>query len=297
MTEYPIFVPVDGEYVAAVMTIPDVQPHGVVVLVQGTGTPRSHRNRIWTRTARALAARGVASVRIDPGASGDTTGPRGSEDDRRIQTGAVAEVAMAAAGTRRLAFIGNCSGARTAFALSAGALPGAAVGCIIFGRPRRIMASEGRRRKPGTHRSDELSHVGAEGSGQKAVGGSSSRGRRMAASHGRLTDFVARARRAIVRRMKPPPAFMPEVAVAASRADVLFLVLGHAAQIDRFRQSIDRHLRSSPRSSSGVSLRTLPIVNASGFRIPLEMQGGFIDELVDWADSTLTAAPSAMLAT
>ena len=75
MNEHPMFVPwADGEHLAAMLTVPDAPSRGLVLLLQGLGPPRSHRYQLWTRTARALAERGIASVRMDYPQVGDSTG-------------------------------------------------------------------------------------------------------------------------------------------------------------------------------------------------------------------------------
>jgi pimeloyl-ACP methyl ester carboxylesterase len=64
-SEHPIFVPHRSDHVAAVISLPASTPRGLVLLIQGGVAPRSHRNRLWTRIARDLAQRGVASVRME----------------------------------------------------------------------------------------------------------------------------------------------------------------------------------------------------------------------------------------
>ena len=119
MREYPLFVPHDSGHLAAVLTVPDDDADGLVVLVTGIGAPRSHRFQMWTRLARRLADRGLASVRFDYHGMGDSTGTAlewGDDWDTVLlaETMAVANEAMRATGTRRVAIAGNCAGAELA---------------------------------------------------------------------------------------------------------------------------------------------------------------------------------------
>jgi alpha/beta superfamily hydrolase len=113
MKEYPFFVPYDHEHLAATLTVPDQDPQAVVLLLAGTGAPRSHRFQLWTRTARALADRGLASVRVDYRGIGDSAGRVIQPvlgDQRTEQAMTAARFAMQACAVDRLAVIGNCSG-------------------------------------------------------------------------------------------------------------------------------------------------------------------------------------------
>ncbi len=115
--EYPVFVPVGDHQVAAIVTIPRGNPRGVVLFTTGGGGAlRSQRFRLWTRAARGLAQRGIASVRMEYPGIGDSTGVS------RIGLGwaklpvddviVLARFAMSVAGTDRLGLCGNCAGAR-----------------------------------------------------------------------------------------------------------------------------------------------------------------------------------------
>jgi pimeloyl-ACP methyl ester carboxylesterase len=111
--EYPFFVPYDHEHLAATLTVPDDDPQAVVLLLAGTGAPRSHRFQLWTRTARALADRRLASVRVDYRGIGDSGGRVIQPvlgDQRTEQAMAAARFALRACAVERLAVIGNCSG-------------------------------------------------------------------------------------------------------------------------------------------------------------------------------------------
>jgi alpha/beta superfamily hydrolase len=120
--EHPFFVPYEGEQLAVTLTVPDDDPVALVLLLAGTGAARSHRFQLWTRTARALAGRGLASVRMDYRGIGDSTGRLLQPvlgDHRLDQAIATATFAMEATGIDRLGVAGNCSGGIVALGVAA----------------------------------------------------------------------------------------------------------------------------------------------------------------------------------
>ncbi len=120
--EFPLFVPYAEEHLAAVLCVPDGQPKAVVLLLTGIGAPRSHRFQVWARVARRLAAQGYASVRMDYGGLGDSTG---SLEELPLieapwhEAREVARFAMRAVGTDRLGIAGNCLGATVGLRVAA----------------------------------------------------------------------------------------------------------------------------------------------------------------------------------
>jgi pimeloyl-ACP methyl ester carboxylesterase len=121
MIEYPVFIPHGPDHLGAVITLPDEEPLGAVMLITGTGAPRSHRFKVWTRTARELADRGIASIRLDYKGIGDSTG-----GIREVALYEAAQDALSAIrftiralGVDRVAVAGNCSGAVTALMVAA----------------------------------------------------------------------------------------------------------------------------------------------------------------------------------
>jgi pimeloyl-ACP methyl ester carboxylesterase len=114
--EFPVFVPAGEEQLGAIITVPDQEARGLVVLFPGGGgAPRSHHFTMWTQVARGLGARGIASVRMDWRGVGDSTGvPRFGFKMLPIDDAVtVARFAMRATGIERLGMTGNCGGART----------------------------------------------------------------------------------------------------------------------------------------------------------------------------------------
>jgi pimeloyl-ACP methyl ester carboxylesterase len=124
--ERSVFVPFEADHLAAVLTAPDSPAESLVILLQGAGgAPHSHKYRLWTRTARGLAERGIASVRMDYRGVGDSTGQYGfdMEDPPVAEIVAVASVAVSALEATRIGLAGNCIGARAVFGV-AERLPG-----------------------------------------------------------------------------------------------------------------------------------------------------------------------------
>jgi pimeloyl-ACP methyl ester carboxylesterase len=111
--EFPFFVPYEDQFLAGTLTVPDRDPEALVLLLAGTGAPRSHRFQLWTRTARGLAEHGLASVRLDYRGIGDSSGRVLQPvlgDQRTEQAITAARFCMQACSVERVAVIGNCSG-------------------------------------------------------------------------------------------------------------------------------------------------------------------------------------------
>ena len=141
MNEYPVFVPYGNEHLAATLTLPDNDPEALVLLLAGTGAPRSHRFQLWTRTARALADQGLASVRMDYRGIGDSRGRMAQPvlgDQRLDQAVTTARFAMRACDVDRLAVIGNCLGGIVGLGVTA-RVPECEAAILI--RPRLVYMS------------------------------------------------------------------------------------------------------------------------------------------------------------
>lgn len=117
MREHPVFVPCGRKYIAAVVALPDeMEPQAVVLFTPGGGgTLRSHLFRLWTKAARELADRGIATVRMEFAGIGDSTGEvaMGFNNLPAEDVQILAQFAMEAAGTTKLGLCGSCGGART----------------------------------------------------------------------------------------------------------------------------------------------------------------------------------------
>lgn len=74
MKDRAAIVPTAFGPVGAVLSEPDGDPRGALILLQGGGAPnRAGVNACWSRLARQLAERGVAVLRFDFAAEGDST--------------------------------------------------------------------------------------------------------------------------------------------------------------------------------------------------------------------------------
>jgi hypothetical protein len=119
VNEYPVFVPLGEERIAGVLTVPDSEVLGLWVLMAGQGAPRGTQYHfpIWTEVARRLAEHGLASIRMDHLAVGDSTG-RSEElvpyEGREQEPIAVARFGIEATGASVVGFAGNCYGGRLA---------------------------------------------------------------------------------------------------------------------------------------------------------------------------------------
>ena len=122
VTQYPVFVPYGKERLAAVMTVPAGEPRALVLLVTGIGAPRAHRFQVWAKVARRLAGEGYASIRMDYGGLGDSTGTLRELpliDAPWEEAAEVARFGMRALGLDRFAVAGNCLGATVSLMLPA----------------------------------------------------------------------------------------------------------------------------------------------------------------------------------
>ena len=122
MREFPVFVPAGPDRVAAVVTAPEAQPRGVVLLLAGTGRHVAIGSTLSVRLSTRLAEEGLASVRLDYAGSGDSPGIVWQWDPAKIaaptaQARAVLEVARESLGVEPFAEVGTCYGSRIALSL------------------------------------------------------------------------------------------------------------------------------------------------------------------------------------
>lgn len=143
--EFPVFVPAADEHLGAVVCAPAGRGRDLgVVLLTGANFTRVHRNDMWVRLARTLAARGYPSIRFDYHGVGDSSG---SLDRYDLETPfeddvlAAARFLQRAAGVRHLALVGTCFGGRSA--LAAAARTGDAAGLVVFPLPVDGIAARG----------------------------------------------------------------------------------------------------------------------------------------------------------
>jgi pimeloyl-ACP methyl ester carboxylesterase len=268
-SSHPVFVPLGDEHLAAVIALPDGEPRSLAVLLQGLGAPRSHKNRFWTRTARELAARGIASARIDYPEFGDSTGTlEGRTYPLTDEAMAVTEFALETTGLDRYGVAGNCLGAWTGFAMAAADPRCVSVASLLLGSPENIL----------------------QGQGRTAVG-------RAARQQARRTPRMRRVARRLLRteRLEPRMTFRPEVPAGVASAHALFLFLGKPD----LGRSLALAVSELPHGADRIAeVRTMPILGTSGFQLPVAVQPEVMAVLVDWLDETLpgSSEPAAVAA-
>jgi pimeloyl-ACP methyl ester carboxylesterase len=121
--EFPVFIPFGDDHLCAIVCTPKVV-NGIdvgAVLLTGGNYTRTHRNRMWVKTARALAAQGIPSIRLDYHGIGDSTGTAHFELEVPFDEDAVcaAEFLQRATGVSRVALAATCFGGRGAMAAAA----------------------------------------------------------------------------------------------------------------------------------------------------------------------------------
>lgn len=261
MIEEPVFVPSGDDRIAAVFTLPDGRARSLVLLLPGMGANRSHRYRLWVRTARALAERQIASVRLEWLQVGDSTGVfEPALDSPPVeQVEAVAAFAMEALGMNRFKAVGNCMGAMAALATCAADSGCTDAGCILAGSPKTLLRGEGR----------TASH-------------------RTARKAGRRFPRLARAARRVVRTGSRMPRldFLPQVGRALARADNVFFVTVGTEEMGAL---LERGIQDLVRGRAGgarVSFRTIVADTGDSFRLGPRTHDPLIESIVDWVDGT-----------
>jgi pimeloyl-ACP methyl ester carboxylesterase len=120
--EFPAFVPMGEDRLCAVVCAPEVSTSDMgVVLLTGGNYTRTHRNRMWVRTARQLAEAGVPSIRVDYHGVGDSTGRAVFDMESPFDADALAaaDFLVTATGVSQLTFLATCFGGRTAMGAAA----------------------------------------------------------------------------------------------------------------------------------------------------------------------------------
>ena len=282
--EHPVFVPAGGERLAAVICAPagEVEDLGVVLLTGGNYT-RTHRNRMWVRAARELAARGVPSIRFDYHGVGDSTGRVVLQLEEPLDTDAngAADLLRRATGVSRLAFVATCFGGRTAMAAAAGRDD---VGSItVFPLPILVQADAPTRAplRRRVRQRIKRSELGA-----------------------RLlrNPRVKRARTQVAQRREAPetvvsPRFRRDTGLAArAGAEVRFVVGETTKELPETRRLIDelrRHL--TPEEHARIHLEVVPGTDIHRFQTFAE-QETVVTHTVEAALRALPVASSAAIA-
>ncbi len=122
MTQFPIFAEWEEGYVAAIVSVPDRDPAGVVISLAGTGRHNLVGSTFCARLSERVAELGLASVRLDYGGVGDSPGavPEWTLSDvgaAARQSRAVLSATMDALGVSSFAAVGTCYGTRVALSL------------------------------------------------------------------------------------------------------------------------------------------------------------------------------------
>lgn len=229
MREFPVFVEGGADRVAAVVTAPDDEPHGVVLLLAGTGRHNAIGSTLAARLSERLAGHGLASARLDYAGSGDSPGLVSQWNPAEIdaataQARAVLDVAREAFGGPAFAEVGTCYGSRVALALVEDT---ACVGAVCLAPP--------------------ILDVGGLGRMTRRV-----RDRRVGAfirSNAALRKVVATPLRRLLGARKPAPRVVGAFA-HLDRARLVFLYGGRNAHEDHFsgraRQSIESAVARLP---------------------------------------------------
>jgi Alpha/beta hydrolase family len=120
--QFPVFVDVGDRHVAAVVTVPERDPSGLVISLAGTGRHNLVGSTLCAHLSQRVVEEGLASVRFDYSGVGDSPGhvPAWSLSDVEAvarQADAVLSSAMALLDVSRFAAVGTCYGSRVALSL------------------------------------------------------------------------------------------------------------------------------------------------------------------------------------
>lgn len=256
MIETPLFVPHDDNHLAALLARPEHEARSLVLILPGVCGLRGGRAKIWTRTARGLADRGIASVRIDYGGTGDSTGvcstsfaTPGVEEAR-----AIIDTLMPELGVESFAIIGNCIGARVGLLVAAERPSCLGLACSLHQGPRPLLEKQG-------------------------VGPSRLALRRIGIAFPKLLGLARRSR--FFDFAHHHLHFIPEVARVLESTSTLFLLVGSETTRARLKRALARirPKRSAPASES-------KLIGGPETPIP-EIADVEVASLVEWLDATL----------
>ena len=122
MKQFPLFVQAGDDHVAAVLTVPEGNPRGVVISLSGTGRHSLIGSAMCAHLSQRLVEGGLAHVRLDYAGVGDSPGlvPNwvlsnvgAASQQARAVLGEVTE----ALGVRSFVVVGTCYGGRVALSL------------------------------------------------------------------------------------------------------------------------------------------------------------------------------------
>jgi predicted alpha/beta-hydrolase family hydrolase len=274
MREFPVFVPAGEDRVAAVVTAPDEQPRGVVLLLAGTGRHNAIGSTLSARLSERLADHGLASARLDYAGSGDSPGLVSQWNPAEIeaataQARAVLDVAREALEVGPFAEVGTCYGSRVALALVEDP---ACVGAVCLAPP--------------------ILDVGGLGRMSRKV-----RDRRVGAfirSNAALRRTVVTPLRRVLGARKPAPRFVAAFA-HLDRVRLVFLYGGRSVHEDHFsgraQQSIEGAVARLPEEQRArFELRLLeggPLTTFDG--LPPMEQAEILDTVVPYVISFFPA--------
>jgi dienelactone hydrolase len=122
MRQFPIWVPADGGEVAAVLTVPDGEPRGIVLTLAGTGRHVAIGSTMSALVSQHAAEHGLASIRFDYTGVGDSPGIVDSWTLSDVgpasrQALDVLTTASEVVGVSQFAVVGTCYGSRVALSL------------------------------------------------------------------------------------------------------------------------------------------------------------------------------------
>lgn len=137
MNTYPVYVEARGRRVAAVVTVPDTPPRGVVIALASIGRVNMIGGTLPAHLSRRLVDSGYACVRLDYAGIGDSPGVvetwTPSEIEEAVaQASAVLRTTLEAVDVDRFVAVGTCYGGRVALQLVA---EPECVGAVCLGLP------------------------------------------------------------------------------------------------------------------------------------------------------------------
>lgn len=256
MIETPLFVPHNGDHLAAIVARPEAHPRSLVLILPGICGLRGGRAKIWTRTARDLAERGIASVRIDYGGTGDSTGICTStfSSPGLEEADSIVDTIMPELGVDSFAIVGNCIGARVGLLMAAERASCVGLACSLHQGPRPLLQKQG-------------------------VGPSRLALRRIGLAFPKLLGIARRSRFFDVAHHHLH--FIPEVARVLGSTPTLFLLVGSETTKSRLERAL---ARITPRRSAVATQSKL--IGGPTTMIP-DIAKVEVASLVDWFDATL----------